>query len=427
MTAIGPLTTTFQAPSSCTTTTPQIYQVHNTQDHDTYSYVQGPLFKSGSNCFPSGYDASPSAYYSPGVCPQGYTAACTKTSTIRTAIPAVPAGDEDAVETAFICCPTATGFINYTCAEAKDGGSSNTKGAAPFMGCQMAFSRAHGVIGATVIKEDGSTGSYGVFTESEGLFAAHSIQVRFRASDSNSPRILNVPGQTSSTTSAVSTIPTSEPTARTTVATFSVPSQTSPPGGSNSNSNSQSDSGETKTEGVSTGAAVGIAIGSAIAGILIFSIIGLFFFLRWRRKRRPPPVPPKEGHNDPSLFNNGNPNIAITVNGDTLRPPYELSEEAASNNNASASRSRSRSQSRRLRMMSSRRTRPSTRRGAVPSNSNDPAELEAVVPSNASSNMSFRSDDRSNPESTRTASSTGWMLGLGQPGGRDGVTPTPWI
>ena len=94
MTALGPLTTIFRAPSSCTTTTPQIYQIWTGKES---RYEQGPLFTSGSNCFPSGYNPLSDNYYSPGFCPHGYTAACTRTGSQRTATQ---------TETALICCPT---------------------------------------------------------------------------------------------------------------------------------------------------------------------------------------------------------------------------------------------------------------------------------------------------------------------------------
>ena len=78
------------------------------------------------------------------------------------------------------------------------------------------------------------------------------------------------------------------------------------------------------SNGVSTPAAVGIGVGSAIAALLIAGAIGLFFFLRWRRKRKasrrssdiPPPVPPKELSASPLPYR-------------TVPPPFELSNETA--------------------------------------------------------------------------------------------------
>jgi hypothetical protein len=93
MTVVGPLTTTFQAPSSCTT---QLYQVFSESES---SYVQGPLFTSGSDCFPSGYDPEPANYYSPGVCPHGHTVACSSLASVSTE-----------TETAVACCPTYVRF-----------------------------------------------------------------------------------------------------------------------------------------------------------------------------------------------------------------------------------------------------------------------------------------------------------------------------
>lgn len=95
MSNVGPLTTTFTAPASCTTAT-GLYQIWN--DAGTYRYEQGPL-ATMSGCFPDGYGASLSRYYSPGLCPSGYTAACSSTD-------AVVSATATATETAFTCCPT---------------------------------------------------------------------------------------------------------------------------------------------------------------------------------------------------------------------------------------------------------------------------------------------------------------------------------
>jgi hypothetical protein len=92
MTVVGPLTTRFRAPSSCTAVPTQIYQVWSASES---SYIEGPLFTQGSDCFPSGYDPAPTNYYSPGACPHGYTAACSSLASVSAE-----------TETAVICCPT---------------------------------------------------------------------------------------------------------------------------------------------------------------------------------------------------------------------------------------------------------------------------------------------------------------------------------
>ncbi|KAK3315225.1 hypothetical protein B0H66DRAFT_606122 [Apodospora peruviana] len=365
MTAIGPLTTTFQAPSSCTTNTPQIYQIWTEKQ---YQYVQGPLFKQDSDCYPSGYDASPSAYYSPGFCPHGYTAACTSLG---------PGGGSSATgavqgdaETALICCPT--GPISYNCL------GSGSKAS---LGCTMTFKNAHAVIGVTVVT-DGTIGSYTVVTEWEGGFAAQSIQVRFQSTD---PVPIQTKGNVISTRSD-----TSKGASSTTVTTMSTPTLLTP-----------TLAPQSKTDGVSTAAAVGIGVGSAVAALLAVGIIGVFFFLRWRRKRRRPPVPPKES----SLYTRHTYQPQPQP-----RPPYELSEESSPRTN-----------SRRQRLMSmSRRGQQSTRRAATAPPAR-PAELEAAVPASDTSYRSKASltDNRSTPDS----SNSGWTLRQQ----RGGVMPTPWI
>jgi len=71
-------------------------------------------------------------------------------------------------------------------------------------------------------------------------------------------------------------------------------------------------------------AAIGIGVGSAIGALLIAGAVGLFFFLRWRRKRGRtappprPPVPPKD------------PTRASTYTNGVVPSVFELSEEASS-------------------------------------------------------------------------------------------------
>ncbi|KAK3946248.1 hypothetical protein QBC46DRAFT_369287 [Diplogelasinospora grovesii] len=352
MTVIGPLTTTFTAPSSCTTSTPQIYQIWTSEERH---YVQGPLFTAGSDCYPSGYDASPSDYYSPAVCPHGYTPACTRFNPVTTAS---ETETETETETAYICCPTA---LSYTCLQPSSQAA---------VGCTTSWKSALAVIGATVIS-DGTLSGYTTASETEGGFAAYSIQVRFKSGELSPLTKGNF-----ILTSSLSTTPSPSPS--TIVATITVPTQLAP------QTSTSTPSTPSNSNGVSTPAAVGIGVGSAAAGIL--GAIGLFFFLRRRRKRRrPPPVPPKERH----------------------APPYELSEEFSTprkgNNNHHSS------------------LRAAFMRGGhghghnyTPAPSRPAAELEA----HSHSTSSLR-DITSSPESGSSAWTTRQQ--------RDGVMPMPWI
>lgn len=80
----GPLTTAFEAPSSCDLGSTYLVEAKAIG----YKYYQhGPL-SSKDGCMPSGWALN--AFYSPGVCPQSYTPACS--------------GTERGLETT-ICCP----------------------------------------------------------------------------------------------------------------------------------------------------------------------------------------------------------------------------------------------------------------------------------------------------------------------------------
>lgn len=165
MSNAGPLTTTFTAPSSCATAT-GLYQIFS--EAESYHYEQGPL-GSRTECFPSGYDTSPSLYYSPGLCPSGYTPACSSTDIVS----------RTATETAYTCCPTAAA---YTCA-----GTIGELGASEtYLGCTTTFGGDIVIAQITAIS-DGITELIKSTTESSGVgIGANSIAVRFRSGDFSS-------------------------------------------------------------------------------------------------------------------------------------------------------------------------------------------------------------------------------------------------
>lgn len=181
MSNAGPLTTTFTAPSSCATAA-GLYQIWPAADTSYYYYEQGPLL-SRTDCYPSGYDASPSQYYSPGLCPSGYTPACSSTAVVSAT----------ATETAYTCCPTAA---TYTCAGASD---ALTSSSLPYFGCTTSFGQPLVLVSVTAIS-NGSTDLVQSTTEGagEGL-GANSIAVRFREGDFTATS-----GATSGFTSTVS-------------------------------------------------------------------------------------------------------------------------------------------------------------------------------------------------------------------------------
>lgn len=162
MSNAGPLTTTFTAPSACATAT-GLYQIWS--GSDSYHYEQGPLL-SRPDCYPSGYDASPSQYFSPGLCPTGYTAACSSTHVLSSVV----------AETAYTCCPTAA---VYACADSADTLVSGQS----FLGCTTVFDQALVLASVTVVS-DGTTDLLPAATEGAGSgLGANSIAVRFRSGD----------------------------------------------------------------------------------------------------------------------------------------------------------------------------------------------------------------------------------------------------
>ncbi|KAK3386977.1 hypothetical protein B0H63DRAFT_144518 [Podospora didyma] len=285
MTVIGPLTTIFKPPPSCTAVAPQIFQTFT--DKSRFVLVQGPVFPDSPSCFPNGYDASPTNYYSPAACPNGYTAACASSTVVKAE-----------TETALVCCPN----LSYTCPTS----TTSVSGQASPLACATSLSGGAVIIipGVNVVS-DGTTRTYQIISVSTGVISAYGVQVRFKSTDPTATPIGS--SSPSSTTSASQTsIPSS---------TFTLPPILDPP----ASTQTQASSGS-----VSTAAAIGIGVGSAIAALFAALTIGIFLYMRMRRKRRaevssalaialPPPVPPKGPA--PSYR--------------AIAPPYELSEEVS--------------------------------------------------------------------------------------------------
>ncbi|KAN0076383.1 hypothetical protein V8E54_006525 [Elaphomyces granulatus] len=97
--AVPALTTTFVPPSSCLTDT-YLYDITPNQPYP-YFYNLGP--PDTSNCFPSGWEPTTTAYFSPGVCPLGYNIACSNYNSIGTL-----------TETTATCCPSGYGCYSAT-------------------------------------------------------------------------------------------------------------------------------------------------------------------------------------------------------------------------------------------------------------------------------------------------------------------------
>ncbi|KAK8129112.1 hypothetical protein PG984_010220 [Apiospora sp. TS-2023a] len=95
MTNIGPLTTTLTPATGCLQTVwGQIYTEHNDGQNSTTHKYHSLGRSATSECYPSGFEIRSDAFYSPGLCPSGWTSACGTPEVIGTI-----------TETRATCCP----------------------------------------------------------------------------------------------------------------------------------------------------------------------------------------------------------------------------------------------------------------------------------------------------------------------------------
>ncbi|KAK3493192.1 hypothetical protein B0T13DRAFT_44358 [Neurospora crassa] len=251
MTNIGPLTTTFTPPASCTTNTPQIYQVWKGTASE---YIHGPLYTPDSNCFPDGYVANPSYYYNPGSCPQGYTTApCS-----RSGLPVTDTEAAGKTQTAVVCCPSGAA-LTFTCAD----------DTAQALACTTSFPKGAEVLMGVTVVSDGTIGPHTTVSERRGGIGAYGIQVVLGAM-SDGGYIQPSEQDNSGMMATATSLPTTPQ-----------PTITDDPLATSTSSSSGGGGG-----GVSTGAAIGIGVGSAAVALLAAGSVGFLFFKRWWRKKR---------------------------------------------------------------------------------------------------------------------------------------------
>ncbi|KAI0842993.1 hypothetical protein F5Y06DRAFT_291983 [Hypoxylon sp. FL0890] len=240
MTNLGPLTTVF-TPSGSDCASVFIGLVQET--YGVNMWVQyGVGGAASSACLPPNFKPFESYYYSPGICPSGYTPGCTAQ--------AFPTGTETASDITATCCPTA-----YSCRD--------NRGDDPF-GCWSSFSGPKTFAVSTYSFEKDSAGLTtrvyaGTTTEtwSNNYIRAYGPIVRYAPDDF----------QTSSSTIPTPTQSSSGSITPTTPTTPTTPITT-----------------ETGSSSLSTGAAAGIGIGCGVGAIALFGIVAIIF-MRRRRQR----------------------------------------------------------------------------------------------------------------------------------------------
>ncbi|KAI1106456.1 hypothetical protein F4804DRAFT_30122 [Jackrogersella minutella] len=229
--SLGPLTTTFTPPADCTASS-ALYWV-NTES--TFYWMHGRPGQ--SSCFPDSYSPYQNQYYSPGICPVGYTRACESVMT----------GSGPSATTHATCCPQG----NYICASTSD---SYSYPWGPTLGCMSVY-RVNTETSFTTI--DGTIGGDETAGSATSLLAPGTIMAYGVV-------VQNTPSADGTTTASDSSSQTSS----------SIASETA--------STSDSSSG---SHGLSSGAAAGIGIGAAVGAMAIGAVI-LWMFLSRRRKRR---------------------------------------------------------------------------------------------------------------------------------------------
>ncbi|KAH8647798.1 hypothetical protein BX600DRAFT_518213 [Xylariales sp. PMI_506] len=223
MSNLGVLTTTFSPPSSCLSSFSDLYYTLSGA-----ALAVGPISTDG--CFPDDFVPGSAHYYSPGVCPLGYTSACAYLNSIGSA-----------TETIVTCCPTSL-YCNTA-----PGHSWETQ-----MICESAITSLAGPF--TVVNNGVTSSTVSMTFSNGGAVNAYGYVIRYQSTTAT-------PGATGATTN-----PTTTPQQ-----TASIPTSTS---ASTSATIVSSSSG-----GLGSGAIAGIAVGSAAAALLMAGVVAWAYFL----------------------------------------------------------------------------------------------------------------------------------------------------
>lgn len=274
MTAI-PLTTTYTPAPTCTL---DIYTA------GIYYSIGGP---SPSVCFPSAWEST-SQYFSPGLCPTGYTQACETAVTAGTV-----------TETQATCCPTyaalpmlpnihpirQSSLLEIAELTERRGYACYTQRAFNFPG-QACASIFLSETTTTVTNASNNEPMLATFHPKTEAVNGYGVSIRYQSTDF----ISTTSGSSPSTSSSPSSLPTST-------------SLTASPTNLGSSSTSAT---AAASPGLSTGAKAGIGVGAAVVGLAV--LVGIAMLFRSRRSK----VRSKEGY-------------VQEVDGTSSAPRYEAS------------------------------------------------------------------------------------------------------
>ncbi|KAF3062417.1 hypothetical protein GL218_03837 [Daldinia childiae] len=284
-TSLGPLTTTFSPPSSCFPLSPYTDTVDGTQ-----IYKVGTV-SADDGCLPPDWVVN--GYYSPGICPSGYTEVC-------------EAPGDNVVTT--VCCPYYH-FDYFQCYPGVKLGSYGCGYYTTFQGGEFANILAPSI---QILNAASDTDSLTGSTSSRGSRPTGSV---------TSSGVIPT-GSTNTINSDLSTSNTANPGVGTSPSDISAV---------DTSTQNDSDSSSSGVRILGNGAIAGIVVG--VVGALILGAACTFFYMRRRLASNPPPSSPSSSPSPPVLPPR-NPELAIHELHDKSRPPempesnalYELHE-----------------------------------------------------------------------------------------------------
>ncbi|KAI0973089.1 hypothetical protein F4678DRAFT_459943 [Xylaria arbuscula] len=252
MTNLGPLTTTFtpQGPDCAST-----FLGRGSNDEWVQYGVGG---SPSSACYPSSFDPHQSFYYSPGICPSGYTAACTAEISVS----------GNAAAQQLTCCPESyschpnRGTDPFACISVLDGTKT-------FSVSTYSFEK----------DENNSTTKIDIGTTTAVYFNIYLLAY--------GPLVIPPGGDDTSTTGSITSTSASG-----SAATSSAASAT--PGTSIASTPTQSNTPSTTphestngSSGLSRGAVAGISVGSVLAAVLLVGVVAFLIARRRKRSKNP--------------------------------------------------------------------------------------------------------------------------------------------
>ncbi|KAI0383215.1 hypothetical protein F5Y04DRAFT_30831 [Hypomontagnella monticulosa] len=245
-TGLGALTATFTPAPECNSVVSGVVYTQTLDDGNTTTYKYHTLGPSEtSKCYPPGF-APTDAFYSPAICPSGWSAGCNSIDFIGSL-----------TETRAICCP-----LGYTCNT-----DPETAGTWSTLSCSSVCETP---ISVTV--PDVSNQQYKVTVLSHILINAAAVNIRWQRDDF-----------IASSTSLPTSSPTSSTTSPTTSPTTSSSSSPTPVSSASTTNSSPIVTDTSNPSGTQSSLAIGLGVG--LGSLLLIVLVAGFVSWWWWRRR----------------------------------------------------------------------------------------------------------------------------------------------